>query len=208
MTRYLNGKPSPEYRAWLNMKSRCFSQSYRDRHRYSGRGITVCQEWVESYEAFYQAVGPRPGPGYSLDRYPDNNGNYEPGNVRWATKKEQSRNRHDNHLLTFEGQTKPLTAWAEERRVEPYILFARIQAWGPVERALTEPVMSTTECAYRSRVAWKLKTHCKHGHEFTPENTYIFNNSRHCRACRRRTGLAFRHAQRHAATEVCHEDTL
>jgi len=86
------GKPTPEYMAWEAMKQRCLNPRHKAFPRYGGRGITVCPEWIDSFEAFFAHVGPRPGPEYSLDRYPDNNGNYEPGNVRWTTWEEQNRN--------------------------------------------------------------------------------------------------------------------
>jgi hypothetical protein len=82
---------SPEYLAWDNMRARCTRPSYIGWENYGGRGITVCGEWLDSFEAFYDHIGPRPGPGYSVDRI-DNDGNYEPGNVRWATHSQQRIN--------------------------------------------------------------------------------------------------------------------
>lgn len=86
-----NGRPTPEYMAWTAMKQRCQNPRHRDYASYGGRGITVCPEWRASFESFFTCIGPRPGRGYSLDRI-DNDGNYEPGNVRWATLSEQNRN--------------------------------------------------------------------------------------------------------------------
>jgi len=81
-----------EYYAWIHAKSRCFNPKDRDFENYGARGIIMCKEWDESFEAFYAYVGPIPNHSYSLDRI-DNDGNYEPGNVRWATKWEQKNNR-------------------------------------------------------------------------------------------------------------------
>ena len=83
---------SPEYAIWVAMKQRCENESYPDFGNYGGRGIAVCSEWSASFAAFYRDVGPRPSPELSIDRI-DNNGNYELGNVRWATRSQQQKNR-------------------------------------------------------------------------------------------------------------------
>jgi hypothetical protein len=81
-----------EYRAWQGMRQRCLNPNATGYTRYGGRGIKVCSEWLGSFDAFYGHVGPRPGTGFSLDRI-NNDGNYEPGNVRWATHETQARNK-------------------------------------------------------------------------------------------------------------------
>jgi hypothetical protein len=85
------GKP-PEYNSWANMIQRCHNSDHPKFLYYGGRGISVCSAWRESFPAFLAHIGPRPSPRHSIDRFPDNNGNYEPGNVRWATQKEQIAN--------------------------------------------------------------------------------------------------------------------
>jgi len=86
------GREAPEYFIYKNMMNRCFRSEDRRYNYYGGRGITVCEKWRSSYEAFLKDVGRRPSPKHSIDRI-DNDGNYEPGNIRWATKSEQGRNR-------------------------------------------------------------------------------------------------------------------
>lgn len=81
---------TPEYSAWANMKSRCQNPNHRSYGDYGGRGITVCERW-QSFESFIADMGRRPNDFHSLDRI-DNNGNYEPGNVRWATSQQQNAN--------------------------------------------------------------------------------------------------------------------
>jgi hypothetical protein len=83
---------TPEKRLWGHMIERCTNPNHHAWKNYGGRGITVCDEWRQSFSAFLAHVGPRPTPNHSLDRYPNNDGNYEPGNVRWATRSEQRAN--------------------------------------------------------------------------------------------------------------------
>jgi hypothetical protein len=86
---------TPEHNAWREMKARCNNPNRVGYRYWGGCGVTVCQEWLDSFEAFLAHIGPRPSPKHSVDRFPDNNGNYEPGNVRWATSKEQRANRRE-----------------------------------------------------------------------------------------------------------------
>jgi len=86
---------TPEYRVWCDMIRRCESPSFKQYKDYGGRGITVCARWRTSFEAFFDDIGERPSSGHSIDRI-DVNGNYEPGNVRWATSSEQNQNRRNS----------------------------------------------------------------------------------------------------------------
>lgn len=90
-----------EYQIWANMKDRCYNKDCRFYGRYGGRGIKVYEPWLQDVEAFCKYMGPRPSPRHSLDRI-DNSGNYEPGNVRWATYEEQNINRRKYKKRTFQ----------------------------------------------------------------------------------------------------------
>lgn len=131
-----------EYSIWSSMVQRCRNPKHKAYPSYGGRGIAVCARWAESFEAFLADVGARPSKRYTLDRR-DNNRGYEPGNVRWATRKEQQRNRRNQRLLTFNGETRCLTEWAELRGMTAAVLATRLRLRWSVERALTEPVRPT-----------------------------------------------------------------
>jgi hypothetical protein len=90
---------SPEYRAWDAMKKRCFNPKYQWYENYGGRGITVFPGWIHNFKAFFEHVGFRPSNQHSLDRIKVNE-NYEPGNVKWSTPKEQADNRRNRQVLT------------------------------------------------------------------------------------------------------------
>lgn len=132
------GNQSPEYRIYRAMILRCFNRSARGYARYGGRGITVCDRWRESFAHFLADVGARPSPGHSIDRI-DNDGNYEPGNVRWATNKEQQRNRHNTRYVTIKGVTKPLTEWTELARLPRSTVEGRLRKGHPPEACFKPP---------------------------------------------------------------------
>lgn len=101
---------SPEYRVWCHIKGRCLNANDQDYPDYGGRGIAICDRWL-TFENFLLDVGRRP-PGTSIDRI-NNDGNYEPGNCRWVTQRDQLRNMRRTVLVTIDGETKALKDWAE-----------------------------------------------------------------------------------------------
>lgn len=103
------GACSPSYYSWSSMRSRCTNENDSYYHRYGGRGIKVCERW-ERFENFLSDMGERPA-GLTLDRV-NNDGNYEPGNCRWATRAEQHSNRHDNRRLSYGGKTLIIAEWS------------------------------------------------------------------------------------------------
>lgn len=125
-----NEKPAPEYVAWSAMKARCENPKHRFLKNYGGRGIKVCDRWRENYEAFLVDVGRKPSSGHTIDRI-ENDRDYEPGNVRWATRTEQQRNKRNNLLVTFRGEEMPLARACE-------ITGIRYQtAWGRLDRGMS-----------------------------------------------------------------------
>jgi len=97
----------------------------------------VCERWLESFENFLADMGERPA-GMTLDRYPDKNGNYEPGNVRWATDEKQSNNRRTNRLMTMNGETMTLSQWSRRTGIPQGTLRSRYERGWPVEKILTK----------------------------------------------------------------------
>ena len=131
---------SKEYIAWIAMKKRCYNPNYEHFDRYGGRGIRVYEGWLNDFPAFLAYVGVKPTPRHSLDRFPNNDGNYEPGNVRWADQTEQGRNKSNNLLLCHDGRTQTAISWAVELGMKPTTLFRRIAAGWTIKDALTVPV--------------------------------------------------------------------
>lgn len=102
---------TPEYRAWQQMIQRCYNPSATRWERYGGRGIEVCEEWHNSFLAFYKALGNRPTGFHSLDRYPNCDGNYESGNCRWATDVEQAVNKGLRKGRLIKGVARGKRTW-------------------------------------------------------------------------------------------------
>lgn len=128
--------PSPEYRSWMHMKTRCLNPRHIAYHRYGGRGIKICKRWLEGFENFLADLGPRPSSKHTLDRI-DNDGDYEPSNVRWGTLAEQNNNRSDNRLISFQGKTQTLAEWSRALGVNKSALGNRLRAGWSIERTLT-----------------------------------------------------------------------
>lgn len=132
-----NGNVSPEYRTWIGLRQRCLNPRNPNFKEYGERGIAVCQRWLDSFENFLADAGERPTPEHTLERK-DNDGNYEPDNCRWATRLEQSHNKRNNRMLTFDGKTMCVMEWQTYLKLP---VHHRIHAGWSVERALTTPVL-------------------------------------------------------------------
>lgn len=132
---------APEYGNWCSMKDRCYNENKKHYAIYGGRGVTVCERWLKSFQHFLDDMGPKPSPTHTIDRYPNIDGNYEPENCRWADPTEQVMNRRNSVHILFEGN---LVSIAEAYRLSKSILtfntvYSRIRNGWEIHRALTEP---------------------------------------------------------------------
>ena len=130
------GRHTRLYEIWRSMKQRCSNPNKINYERYGGRGISVCEEWKNSYQAFREwALSNGYRDDLSLDRI-DNSGNYEPSNCRWETATAQSNNRRSNHTLTVNGETHTIAEWARITGINQGNILARVRlGWSP-EKAL------------------------------------------------------------------------
>jgi hypothetical protein len=128
---------TPAYKSWQKMLTRCNNSNDKRYNDYGGRGIKVCDRWYD-FENFLQDMGERPK-GMSIERIHNDSG-YYPMNCKWATRKEQMRNRRNNYLVTYNGKTKPLVDWAEELGINYSTLSKRLSRGWTVERAMVPVV--------------------------------------------------------------------
>jgi len=136
---------SPTYETWHSMLLRCENPNHSNYEHYGAVGITVCERW-HVFENFLADMGERPM-GKTLDRYPVQDGNYEPGNCRWANATEQANNRRSNRKVTWQGRRQTISEWATELGLNPDTLWNRIHAGWPVDRAMTAPVRVVRKAA-------------------------------------------------------------
>lgn len=124
-----NGKWSGEYHSWAHMVSRCTNPNVPAYKDYGGRGIIICDQWmgVNGFTTFLNDMGNKPSKDHSLDRYPDNNGNYEPSNCRWATEPQQQSNKRNNHWEEYNGERKIVNEWAKVLGVKQNIICKRLK---------------------------------------------------------------------------------
>lgn len=133
------GKASPEYTTWVHMIQRCHNKRNKDYKNYGGRGIEVCPMWKDSFEAFLLMVGKRPFIEATIERI-DSNGNYEPGNVKWASRAEQNLNTRSNVRLTIDGVTMTVSEWSRHSDcpVSMFAIYKRLsRGWQHKEAVFT-----------------------------------------------------------------------
>lgn len=124
---------------WRNMKYRCNNSNASNYYMYGGKGIKVCERWQNSFQNFYADMGDKPTPEHSIDRV-DSKGDYTPDNCRWATKKEQARNRKTSRPITYKGVTKTVIEFCEEYGFKHHQLLHRLNIGWSVEKSLLTPI--------------------------------------------------------------------
>lgn len=128
---------TPTYRSWVDMRRRCTQPHRKDYPQYGGRGITVCDRWMDSFANFFADMGERPK-GKTLERR-ENNGPYEPDNCCWATKDDQSRNTRTNRFIEVRGERMTVSDAARKYSIPWPTMFSRLnRGWDP-ERCISEP---------------------------------------------------------------------
>ena len=125
------------YRIWAGMKNRCYNQNDSHYSRWGAKGIVVCDEWKNDFQAFYDwAICHGYSDELTRDRI-DNDGNYSPDNCRWATVKEQNCNKKNVKFIEFNGESKLLDEWAEVLNIKPKTLWMRLYFYNwPVKKHL------------------------------------------------------------------------
>lgn len=150
---YHGGKRTPEYKAWQEMRRRCYSEKRWGYQYYGARGIKICSGWLASFKSFLTDMGLRPSPNHSIDRM-NNNGNYSCGhcdecvasgwtaNCRWATKKEQNNNSRHNHRFVYKGKSHTISQLREICGFSYEVVIRRLERGWTVERAVETPLFS------------------------------------------------------------------
>jgi hypothetical protein len=129
---------SPEYRTWMGMKARCGNPNDKRFADYGGRGIRVCDRWLESFEAFLADMGPRPSSRHTIDRI-DVDGGYEPGNCRWVAAAAQARNKRTNRIEEYRGVRASVAELCERFGADVRRVYWRIERGWTIADAIERP---------------------------------------------------------------------
>ena len=173
MRKGLSDGQTGAYVSYFAMKQRCQDPRFIGFRNYGGRGIMLCEQW-HTFDGFLADMGPRPD-GMSLERI-DTNGNYEPSNCKWASPSEQARNTRKKRMIEIDGVPRHVAELAEKHGINMRTIAIRHERGCSVEQILSKTLLHGTKN--------RTKTHCKRGHEFTDENTYVWSGHRECKTCR------------------------
>lgn len=146
---------------WRAMIRRCTDKNNYQYKDYGARGITVCPEWLASYEKYIEDIGPQPGPGYSIDRI-DNSKGYSKENCRWSTSVEQANNKRNNRIIECNGVKKTLAEWGRFSGIDCESIAFRLKFGWDIERAIYTPIQTAKSGVpsvfYRpDRKSWVIK---------------------------------------------------
>lgn len=133
------GSRTREYKIYQGMIFRCINPKARGYEHYGGRGISVAPRWMQSFENFIADMGMAPTSRHSIDRFPDPNGNYEPKNCRWATSKQQARNRNTSAFIEVEGQQVNVADAADNAGLSYELVRTRLRMGWTVSKTLNTP---------------------------------------------------------------------
>lgn len=173
-----------EYRTWIRIIRRCYSPKDVGYIWYGGRGICVCDRWRADFLNFFEDMGPRPGPEYSIDRI-DPDGHYEPGNCRWATRQVQDNNRTNNRRLEYYGWSLTVAEWAWLLKVNRQLILGRLKDGWSIEEALTTPLTEQRkQCGLKSPRLSKARSGVNNGRaKLTPEQVREIRGERESTGC-------------------------
>ncbi len=139
-----NGKSSKEYMIYKSMIARCNNPNNQNYHRYGGRGITVCERWLTSFENFLSDMGRKPTPKHSIDRR-NNDGNYEPNNCYWATDLEQARNTSKVKFIEFNNKIQTISEWSKELGIKTVTIHYRLNKGFAIEDVLSTNLLTSLQ---------------------------------------------------------------
>lgn len=150
---------TPEYSTWLGVKERCFNPTGMNVVWYAG--VKMHPAWVDDPVAFIEYMGPRPTPMHSIDRFPNRHGDYEPGNVRWATWHQQNWNKDDLHWVEYAGETLCIGELAHRASLPYFALYFRLTRLGwDIERAVSTPALKHEKIEYEGK-QYSLRALCR-----------------------------------------------
>lgn len=139
-----------EHNSWKCMRARCYQPKTDGYERYGGRGVTVCDRWRNSFNAFLEDMKPKATPDLTIERL-NNSGHYEPGNCVWASPIDQSANREVTIFMTVKGITKPLTAWCRELGLTRFVVWGRLKKGWSHEQALSTSNFNLHELSWNGQ---------------------------------------------------------
>lgn len=155
-----HGVGSVLYNKWSSMKTRCYSSHSKDYKNYGGRGVKICEEWLD-YKYFREwSLSSGYIEGLTIDRM-DNDGNYEPNNCKWLTMAEQQRNKRNNRIITYNGESLTLVEWGEKCHIHPDRIGARLNSGWSVEDSLFTKVKSPVKNNKIPDIGLKIKEYRK-----------------------------------------------